>query len=142
MTAVALPASVTRDMRSRTCPHAVTRLFQVGDRCGECEDDHIDVLMDRPLSYAPWTPSKPKENEHAQHVNAIPGLRGFGDAWAMRGGDYSPETTGTWVSDWQWVPCDWDHAKCGALMKDMGYEQVFTPQATVGECKPIMRADL
>jgi hypothetical protein len=38
----------------------------VGDRCGECEDDHIDVLLDRPLAYAPWTPATPRENEHAQ----------------------------------------------------------------------------
>lgn len=50
--------------------------LQVGDRCGECEDDHIDILMDRPVSYAPWSPSSPGENNHAQYVNALPGRHG------------------------------------------------------------------
>ncbi len=29
----------------------------VGDRCGECEDDHVDVLIDRPLSYSYYDPN-------------------------------------------------------------------------------------
>ena len=28
----------------------------VADRCSECEDDHIDLLQDRPLSFAPFNP--------------------------------------------------------------------------------------
>eukprot|EP00877_Chromochloris_zofingiensis_P011105 jgi/Chrzof1/6248/Cz17g17110.t1 len=117
----------------------LTFLAKVGDRCGECEDDHIDILMDRPVSYAPWSPSSPGENNHAQYVNALPGLRGFGDPWIMRGGDFSPEAVGTWVSDWQFVPCNWNHNKCAALMKDMGYSQVYTPQPTVGVESSSMR---
>lgn len=53
----------------------------------------------------------------------------------MRGGDWSPETVGTWVADWNWVPCEgWNHQKCADMMRDVGYAQVFTPQNTVGEC--------
>jgi hypothetical protein len=108
--------------------------LQVGDRCGECEDDHIDVLLDTPVSYAPYDPANPKENQHARYVNSFPGLRGFGNPWAMRGGHSAPESVGTWVSDWQWVPCEGSsHTTCADLMRSMGYQQVWTPQMTVGE---------
>jgi hypothetical protein len=32
----------------------LTFLAKVGDRCAECEDDHIDLLQDRPLTFAPF----------------------------------------------------------------------------------------
>jgi len=36
----------------------------------------VDILLDRPFAYAPWTPKDPKENEHAAYANAMPGKRG------------------------------------------------------------------
>ncbi len=34
---------------------------QVGDRCAECEDDHIDILQDRPFAWAPYAPGNTDE---------------------------------------------------------------------------------
>jgi hypothetical protein len=108
---------------------------QVGDRCGECEDEHIDVLLDRPFAYAPYSPDNAAENTNAKYANSLPGPRGFANPWSMRGGStFSPEAVGTWVSDWQWVPCEsFTHTSCAQLMTKMGYTNVWTPMATPGE---------
>jgi hypothetical protein len=101
---------------------------QVGDRCGECPDDHIDILQDRPFSWAPFDPNRKIDNQWAPFVNAKDGPRGFRDQTMIRGSGYSPEAVGTWLADWQWVPCEgWSHQRCGQLMRSMGYNQVFTP---------------
>jgi len=111
----------------------LTFLGKVADRCGECEDEHIDVLLDRPLSYAPYDPASPKENANAVYANSLPGPRGFGRPGAMRAGDQSPETVGTWVADWNFVPCEgWSHKRCAGLMKGLGYSGVETPKAAPG----------
>ena len=89
--------------------------------------------MDRPFSYAPWNPSRAKDNPHAAYVNAKDGLRGFANPEDMRNTKYSPEAVGTWTADWQFVPCDqYDHNKCADLMKSMGYATIKTPQMTRG----------
>jgi hypothetical protein len=72
-------------------PHSI-----MNDGCGECEDDHIDVLLDRPLGYAPYAaaradPDGAVTNRHAPLVNRLPGLRGFNDAAMLWGGPSSPE---------------------------------------------------
>lgn len=112
-------------------PHArISR--QVGDRCSECEDDHIDVLQDRPFSFAPFDPKR-KQDIWAPYVNAKDGLRGFRDPDSLRGTASSPENVGAWVADWQWVPCEsYSHEKCGALMKQMGYANTWAPSFTEG----------
>lgn len=45
---------------------------------------------------------------------------------------HAPESVGTWTTNWQWVPCDWDHSKCAGLMKDMGFDNVYTPTFVEG----------
>lgn len=100
---------------------------KVGDRCGECEDDHIDLLQDRPLTFAPFNPDASNDNPNAPYVNARDGLRGFSDPNWMRGSQYSLENAGAWTSDWMWVPCEWTHQQCAGLMKSMGYDNVWTP---------------
>ena len=112
-------------------------LLQVGDRCGECEDEHIDVLLDRPLAYAPYNPDNAAENTNAKYANSLPGPRGFANPWSMRGGStFSPEAVGTWVSDWQWVPCEsFSHDTCAQLMTRVGYTNVWTPMSTPGKLK-------
>lgn len=108
-------------------------LLQVGDRCSECPDDSIDILMDRPFSYAPFNPRRKADNTYAPYVNGKDGLRGFSDPNWIRDNQFSPESVGTWTADWQFVPCDgWSHEKCAGLMRDMGYTQVFTPKQTPG----------
>jgi hypothetical protein len=44
----------------------------------------------------------------------------------------SPEAVGTWTTDWQFVPCEWDHNKCAGLMKTLGYDNVWTPEFVEG----------
>ena len=100
----------------------------MGDRCSECPDDQIDILQDRPFSWAPFDPKSKSNNQWAPYVNAKDGLRGFRDPDTMRSIATSPETVGAWLADWQWVPCgSFSHAKCGTLMKQMGYDNVWTP---------------
>lgn len=106
----------------------LTFLAKVGDRCSECPDDHIDILQDRPFSWAPFDPSNRQNNQWAPYVNAKDGYRGFRDPDAMRGTAISPENVGTWTADWQWVPCQqFSHDKCAGLMRSMGYNNVWTP---------------
>jgi hypothetical protein len=105
----------------------------VADRCSECPDDQIDILQDRPFSWAPFDPKAPKNNPNAIFVNAKDGLRGFSEPDAMRGTGHSPESVGTWTVNWQFVPCEgWSHAKCGELMTSMGFDKVFTPAFAEG----------
>lgn len=108
-------------------------MLQVGDRCSECPDDQIDILQDRPFTWAPFDPKAKKDNPNAVFVNAKDGLRGFSEPDAMRGTGHSPESVGTWTTTWQFVPCEgYSHAKCAGLMKDMGFDNVFTPTKTEG----------
>jgi hypothetical protein len=37
----------------------------VGDRCGECDDEHVDVLLDRPFSFAPYDKANPDGQDQA-----------------------------------------------------------------------------
>lgn len=108
---------------------------KVRDRCGECPDDHIDVLMDRPFSYAPFDPNNPnsvREQRFAPYANAKEGQRVFSNPAEMRGTQFSPENVGTWTSDWQFVPCGWTHDKCVELFKSVGYKDARPPQMTQG----------
>lgn len=105
---------------------------QVGDRCAECEDDHIDLLQDRPLSFAPFNPAADNDNANAPYVNAKDGLRGLSDPALMRGSQFSLENAGAWTADWQFVPCSYTHETCANLMRSMGYAKVWTPKMTPG----------
>jgi hypothetical protein len=112
----------------------LTFLAKVGDRCAECEDDHIDVLLDRPLAYAPFDPRRAKEAQWAPYVNAKDAPRGFSNPAFMRNSNaLTPEAVGVWVADWQWVPCSYTHQKCTALMKGAGgYDKAYAPEMTPG----------
>jgi len=108
---------------------------KVRDRCSECPDDHIDVLMDRPFSYAPFDPNNPasvKEQRFAPYANAKEGARVFGNPIEMRGTQFSPENVGTWTADWQFVPCSWTHDKCVEMFKSVGYASARPPAMTPG----------
>jgi hypothetical protein len=122
----------------------------VGDRCGECEDDHIDVLLDRPLAYAPYDRNNPDgkdegiaqaaalrpgtaippvrpNNRRAPLVNRVRGPRVFSAADSLRGvGRGSPEAVGVYVADWQWAPCEWTHAQCARMWRRLGYDGAST----------------
>ena len=50
------------------------------------------------------------------------GLRGFADPNNMRGSLTSPQVLGTFVADWQWVPCSTSHLQCAVLFNALGYE--------------------
>ncbi|KAI8469932.1 MAG: hypothetical protein J3K34DRAFT_521733 [Monoraphidium minutum] len=109
---------------------------RVGDRCGECEDDHVDVLLDRPFAYAPYDAARLEydgtiSNRHAPLVNRLMGLRGFSDPQALRGGPSSTESVGVYTGDWQWAPCSMTHADCGTMFQQMGYA-VQMPRVTPG----------
>jgi hypothetical protein len=117
----------------------------VGDRCGECEDEHIDLLLDRPLSFAPYDRSIPDgqdqaraqaaatrpgaaippvrpTNRRAPLVNRLKGPRVFSASASLRGqGRGAPEAVGVYVADWQWVPCEWTHAQCAAMWRRLGF---------------------
>jgi len=108
---------------------------KVRDRCSECPDDHIDVLMDRPFSYAPFDPANPasvREQRFAPYGNAREGQRVFGDPADMRNSQFSPENVGTWTADWQFVPCGWTHDRCVELFKSVGYGAARPPRMTPG----------
>lgn len=92
-----------------------TRMPQVGDRCSECDDDHLDILQDRPFSFAPFNPASDNENYNAPYANAKDGLRGIKDPASMRPGAASPETAGTYTVQWQFVPCGTTHEQCGQV---------------------------
>lgn len=159
------------------------------------------MLLDRPLAYAPYDPSKPTENPHAVYgaqpaccvpaarrmagrmpaanppasrmphpllqagsrstlsrpvasaphplalvppttsANSLPGVRGFSDPQLIPGGDAAPETVGTWVAAWNWVPCQgWSHAKCADMMRSVGYRNARVPAPTPGEAPLRKRA--
>lgn len=111
----------------------LTFLAKVGDRCSECPDDQIDILQDRPFSWAPFDPNSKGNNPYAPYVNAKDGLRGFRDPDSMRPVAKSPENVGAWTADWQWVPCEsFNHNKCANLMRQMGYKNVWTPTWQAG----------
>lgn len=97
----------------------LTFMARVSDRCGECSSDAVDVLQDRPFSYAPNIPA---DNPNAPRVNRLPGPRGFNES----SGRFSPESVGTWVADWQFVPCNWTHTNCARFMRGFGYN-TYTP---------------
>ena len=58
----------------------------------------------------------------------------------MRSNGQSPEAVGTWLADWQFVPCDqYDHGKCANLMRSMGCKTIKTPKWTKGVDSYTMR---
>ena len=67
---------------------------RVVDACSECEDDHIDVLTDRPFSYAPVNKFNPK----AKYYNSIPGPRLVPVNLAYG--------VGVWKVQWNFVDCN------------------------------------
>ena len=69
---------------------------QVQDQCPECEDDHIDILADRPYTFAPEDSNNPK----ARQANSHPGPRAI-----PRGIVYG---VGVWTSEWNFVDCKTD----------------------------------
>jgi hypothetical protein len=66
----------------------------VMDMCSECEDDHIDILTDRPYSAAPVN----KWNPYAKHYNSIRGTRKIPVDLAYG--------VGVWKTEWNFVPCN------------------------------------
>lgn len=92
---------------------------KVSDRCYECTPDSIDILLDRPYSFAHVEPNNP----NAWKVNRLDGYRGFKTAEVFN--------VGTWTSLWQFVPCDWDHKKCASFVASYGYK-TRTPSWTKG----------
>jgi hypothetical protein len=96
---------------------------RVGDRMGEGSDESIDILLDRPFSYAYVGP----ENPNAGTVNRLTGLRGF----TQLSGPEMPVTVGTWTALWNFVPCDWTHDICSNWVKSFNYT-TWTPRVTPG----------
>jgi hypothetical protein len=90
-------------------------MARVIDRCGECADDSIDLLQDRPYAWAPYVPN---DNPSAKKVNTITGYRIFNGTRGV----VTPEAVGTWTALWQWVPCKWSHAKCASFIASYGYK--------------------
>ncbi len=86
---------------------------KVTDRLGEGCDDSIDILMDRPYSYAPNTNN---DNPKAYIVNARKGYRIF----KYKSGPESPEDVGVWTAVWNFVPCFYTHKTCAYLMRRTG----------------------
>jgi len=71
------------------------RVFKgkVLDSCVECDDDHIDVLSDRPYTYAPTN----KDNPKAAHYNSLPGPRAIPSRIAY--------SVGIWKVQWNFASC-------------------------------------
>lgn len=93
---------------------------RVRDRGSELSDDSIDILQDRPYSYAPTV----ADNPNARAVNRLAGPRGFQ-------GPRSPEIVGVWTALWQFVPCEWTHQTCAAFVASYGYK-TFVPKESPG----------
>lgn len=91
---------------------------KVGDRFAEGPDDAIDILQDRPYSFAPTYPS---DNPNAEIVNNMKGPRVFQSTQ----GPESPESVGTWTSLWKFVPCNWTHSTCAEYIATFGYKTRF-----------------
>lgn len=100
---------------------------KVIDRCGECPPDSIDILQDRPYSYAPTWPA---DNPNACTVNKLTAPRLF----SHTSGADSPESVGTWTALWQFVPCEWTHAKCAKFMASFGYDTRVPPMTPGKAC--------
>lgn len=134
------PGVNARQKAAATGMLGLTFMAVVGDRCGECDDDHIDVLLDRPLAYSPYNANNPTENSNATKVNAWSGKRGFNQTNYIPGAQPgAPEDVGTWVADWQWVPCDWTHDQCASMMASMNYT-VYTPSMSPGVNSTTLKA--
>jgi hypothetical protein len=103
-----------------------TFMGKVADRCGECNDDSIDIFMDRPYAFSPV--STCQEYVNAPIANSKSGYRLFdskADAYSV----------GSYGAIWNWVPCDWTHEMCAAFVeKEMGYK-TFTPKPSQGNDK-------
>lgn len=69
---------------------------RVEDACSECDDDHIDILADRPYTYAPET----KDNPKAAYYNSMPGLRAIPSNIVY--------SVGVWKTQWNFVNCNTD----------------------------------
>ena len=90
---------------------------KVQDRFGEGPDDAIDILQDRPYSFAPIYPN-PNDNPNAPIVNNMQSPRIFNSTQ----GPESPESVGTWTALWQFVPCKWTHKDCAKYIQTFGYK--------------------
>lgn len=66
---------------------------KVYDQCPECEDDHIDILADRPYSYAPTSTDNPK----SKYFNSLPGPRIMSSSMAYG--------VGVWKVQWNFIDC-------------------------------------
>lgn len=66
---------------------------QVADMCSECDDDHVDILADRPYTYAPVD----KWNPLAAYYNKIRGARAMPTKMAY--------DVGVWTVEWNFVSC-------------------------------------
>ena len=69
---------------------------RIADMCSECDDDHIDVLADRPYTYAVINKSNPK----ASHYNSIQGPRLMPTSVAYG--------VGVWKAQWNFVDASTD----------------------------------
>jgi len=94
---------------------------KVMDRFGEGPDDSIDILQDRPYSFAPNTLG---DNPRAYIVNKKDGYRIFTETH----GAENPESVGTWTVLWNFVSCKMSHRQCAAMMRKMGYNHTRTPK--------------
>ena len=80
-------------------PLAAKRYFgkvfkgKVMDLCPECEDDHIDILADRPYTSATIN----KANPLATNFNKIPGPRGIPNQMVY--------SVGIWKVEWNFASC-------------------------------------
>lgn len=99
----------------------LTFMGRVADRGAEMSDDAIDILQERPYTYAPNTKG---DNPNAWRVNRLNGLRAFTNP-------RTAQSVGVWTALWQFVPDDWNHDTCARFMNSFGYK-TWTPKWTPG----------
>jgi hypothetical protein len=72
---------------------------KVMDACSECEDDHIDIMADRPYTNALVNSWNPK----ARYYNSLPGARAIPVDIVY--------SVGVWKAQWNFVDCKVDCKK-------------------------------
>lgn len=88
-------------------------MASVQDQCSECQDDSIDVLLDRPYAF------NQDLTENARKANAVKGVRGS---------SISPFEVGAFGVAWNFAPCSWTHADCKKFAQDaLGITYARTP---------------
>jgi hypothetical protein len=92
---------VGHDETSNKYPPAAAKKYHgtvikgvVRDMCSECDDDHIDILADRPYTQAPID----KWNPLAKKYNAKPGIRKIPSNIVY--------SVGVWKTEWNFVNCN------------------------------------